>query len=218
MAWEMDDNDRAAHQAVLDVRGRISGLDRDQLDHLFREARTVNGWDGRGVSDAQIEAIFDLVKMAPTSANCCPARFVILRSAEAKERLRPALLRGNVDKTMAAPAAIIVAYDLAFHEQLPFLFPHDENAASWFTSDENLARETAFRNGSLQGAYLIMAARALGLDCGPMSGFDNAAVDAEFFAATQIKSNFICNIGYGDPESVFKRSPRFDFDQWCEVL
>lgn len=215
---DIDDLDRQAHRDLAALHAKISELDEDGLDLLFREARTVNGWLDREVTDTQIRTIFHLMAMAPTSANCSPARFKILRSTESKERLRPALLSGNTQKTIDAPATVIIAYDLAFHEQLSFLFPHDLKAASWFTSNDDLARETAFRNGSLQGAYMIMAARALGLDCGPMSGFDNAKVDEEFFGGTTIRSNFICNIGYGDPETIFKRSPRFEFEQMCEIL
>lgn len=191
-------------------------LDDQALDILFRTARTHNGWQGPGVSEAEMRAIFDLAKWGATSANCSPARFVFVVSREAKEKLKSALIAGNVEKTMAAPATVIVAYDLDFHEHLPKLFPHAD-ARSWFTGNEALIQTTAFRNGTLQGAYLMLAARALGLDCGPMSGFDNAKVDAAFFAGTRVKSNFLCNLGHGDRSKLFPRSPRFTFDEVCRI-
>ncbi len=192
-------------------------LDEACLDQLFREARTHNGWQDRPVADDELRAVFDLMKFGPTSANCSPARLLFLRTQEAKERLRPALSAGNVDKTMAAPVVTIVAHDPKFYEELPRLFPHAD-ARSWFAGSEELATATAFRNGTLQGAYLIIAARAAGLDCGPMSGFDNAKVDAEFLADTGWKSNFLVNIGYGDPAEMSPRSPRLDFDEACRLL
>ena len=187
------------------------------LDLLFRDARTHNDWQDQDVSEVLLQAVFDLAKMGPTSANCSPMRVLFLKSKEAKEKLRPALIEGNVAKTMAAPATAIIGYDLEFHEHLPKLFPHAD-ARSWFVGQDALIESTAFRNGSLQGAYFIVAARALGLDCGPMSGFDNAAVDAAFFAGTKVKSNFLCNLGYGDPKGLFPRSPRFEFDEACKIL
>jgi 3-hydroxypropanoate dehydrogenase len=187
------------------------------LDTLFRTARTHNGWQPQPVGEEQLRAIYDLAKWGATSANCSPARFVFVVSKTAKEKLRPALLAGNVTKTMAAPATVIVAYDLDFYEYLPKLFPHDD-ARSWFAGNDELIRTTAFRNGTLQGAYLMMAARALGLDCGPMSGFDNAKVDAAFFAGTKVRSNFLCNLGVGDPSKLFARSPRFSFDEVCQIV
>ena len=192
-------------------------LDAGALDLIFREARSHNDWRDDPVDDATLRALFELVKMGPTSANSSPARFVFLRSAAAKERLRPHLIPGNIDKTMRAPVTVIVAYDLAFHDHLPKLFPH-EDARSWFVGNDELIRATAFRNGTLQGAYLIVAARALGLDCGPMSGFGNDGVDAEFFAGTRTKSNFLVNLGRGDPSALFARSPRFAFDEVSEIL
>ena len=186
------------------------------LDLIFRKARTHNGWLDKPVADDTLRALYDLLKWGPTSANCSPARFVFVRSHEGKERLRPALSAGNLDKTMAAPVTAIVGYDLSFHERLPQLFPHAD-ARSWFAGKDELIRTTAFRNGSLQGAYLIIAARALGLDCGPMSGFDNAKVDAEFFPSSSVKSNFLCNLGYGDPAKLFDRSPRLAFDEACRL-
>ena len=179
---------------------------------LFTEARSFNKWQDRAVSDAQVEALYDLVKMGPTSGNCCPARFVFVRSAEGKEKLRPALSKGNLDKTMTAPVTAIIGYDAEFYEQLPRLFPHAD-ARAWFTSSPELAHATAFRNGSMQGAYLILAARSMGLDTGPLSGFDNALVDNAFFAGTAVKSNFIVNIGYGDASGNFGRLPRLAFEE-----
>lgn len=187
------------------------------LDLLFREARTHNDWTDREVSDVLLQAVFDLAKTGPTSANCSPLRIVYVRSAAAKERLKPALIEGNVEKTMAAPVTAILGHDLEFYEQLPKLFPHTD-ARAWFVGNDALIETTAFRNGSLQGAYFIMAARALGLDCGPMSGFDNVAVDRAFFPDGTIKSNFLCNLGYGDPSKLFPRSPRFDFDEVCKIV
>lgn len=187
------------------------------LDLLFREARTHNGWTDKEVSDVMLQAVFDLAKMGPTSANCSPLRIVYVKSQAAKERLKPALIEGNVDKTMDAPVTAVLGHDLEFYEQLPKLFPHTD-ARSWFLGNDDLIEATAFRNGSLQGAYFILAARALGLDCGPMSGFDNAMVDQAFFPNGKVKSNFICNLGYGDPSKLFPRSPRFDFDEVCKII
>lgn len=193
-------------------------LDNAALDTLFRTARTHNGWQARPVTDDQLQQIYDLMKMGPTSANCSPVRIVFIRSAEAKARLKPALSPGNLDKTMAAPATAIVAHDLKFFDQLPKLFPHNPDARNWFANDPKAAEIAAFRNGTLQGAYFMLAARSLGLDCGPMSGFDNAKVDAEFFPDGTVKSNFLCNLGYGDPAKLFPRSPRLDFAEACKVL
>lgn len=187
------------------------------LDLLFRQARTYSAWRDKDVSDVLLQAIYDLTKMAPTSANCSPMRVLFLRSKEAKEKLRPALMEGNVAKTMAAPVTAVVAYDMDFHEQLPKLFPHTD-ARSWFVGNESLIEETAIRNGTLQGAYLIVAARALGLDCGPMSGFDRDLVDRTFFPDGRVKSNFLCNLGHGDEAGLRPRSPRFGFDDACRVL
>jgi len=187
------------------------------LDQLFRDARTHNAWRDQDVPDAVLREIVDLAKMGPTSANCSPGRFLFVKSREAKERLKPHLSEGNRDKTMKAPLCAIIGYDLDFYRHLPKLFPHTD-AKSWFEGKDEKIAETAFRNGTLQGAYLIMAARALGLDCGPMSGFDNKAVDREFFAGTNIKSNFLCNLGYGDPSVLLPRSPRFDFDEMAKII
>ena len=188
------------------------------LDQLFREARSYSTWLDREVTDAQVEAIWELMKMGPTSANQLPARLVWCKSKEAKERLAGHASPGNKDKIVSAPLCVIVAMDLDFHEQLPWLFPHTD-AKSWFEGDAEGRKASAFRNSSLQGAYLILAARALGLDCGPMSGFDNDAVDADFFADDpKWKSNFICSIGYGDGAKLFARSPRPEFATFNRLL
>jgi len=192
-------------------------IDAHSLDLLFRTARTQNGWQPKPVPDSLLREIFDLAKMPPTSANCSPMRLVFVSTQEGKERLKPALSAGNLAKTMAAPVTAIIAYDTKFYDELPKLFPHAD-ARSWFASNETLAATTAMRNGTLQGGYLMLAARAAGLDCGPMSGFDNAAVDAEFFPDGRFKSNFLCNLGYGDGSNVFPRSPRFDFDDVCKIV
>jgi 3-hydroxypropanoate dehydrogenase len=196
----------------------MAKLSDEGLRLLFHEARTHNGWTDQPVTDDELRAVFDLMKMAPTSANNSPARFLFLRSKAAKERLKPSLSSGNLDKTMAAPAVAIVAYDLKFYEHLPKLFPHNQDAKSWFSGNDALIQATAFRNGTLQGGYFILAARALGLDCGAMSGFDNAKVDAEFFPDGTVKSNFLINLGHGDHSKLFARSPRFTFDEVCKIL
>ncbi len=183
------------------------------LDLLFRDARTHNKWRDELVSDATLRELYDLMKFGPTSANSSPARFVFIRTPEGKQKLAPALSAGNMEKTLTAPVTVIVAYDPKFFAKLPQLFPHNPDAISWFTSNDSLAATTAFRNGTLQGAYLMMAARALGLDTGAMSGFDNAKVDAAFFASNGWRSNFLVNIGHGDPEGLFDRSPRLTFDE-----
>lgn len=192
-------------------------LDAKALDQLFFEARTHNKWQSRDVPDSVLKEIVDLMRWAPTSANSSPARFVFVRSREAKARLEPLLMEGNREKTMSAPVTAIIGHDLRFYDHLPKLFPHTD-ARSWFTGNKAFADTSAFRNGTLQGGYFILAARALGLDCGPMSGFDNAGVDREFFAGTEIKSNFICSLGYGDPAGLFPRSPRFEFDEIAEII
>jgi len=187
------------------------------LDQLFRQARTYNRFSGE-VDDATLRRLYDLLKWGPTTSNSCPARFVFVRSQEAKAKLGPALDEGNYKKTMAAPCTAIIAYDVAFFEKVPVLFPHTD-ARGWFdTKPEPDLRTIALRNGSLQGAYLLLAARSLGLDCGPMSGFDNAKVDAEFFPDGQWKSNFLCNLGKGDPSKLPLANPRFEFDEVCKIL
>jgi 3-hydroxypropanoate dehydrogenase len=204
----------------------------EALDQLFREARTHNAWLDKPVTDDTLRQLYDVMKWGPTSANANPARFVFLRSQEAKERLRPTLAPGNVEKTMAAPVTVIIAYDLLFFEKLPKLFPHSPAMRDLFAQNPQLVEVTAKRNSSLQGAYLMIAARALGLDCGPMSGFDNARLDEEFFGAGKecegceqeffpaghVKSNFLCNLGYGDPSKLFPRAPRLEFNEACTLL
>ena len=209
-----------------------SVLGADALDQLFRSARTHNEWLDRPVTDETLRELYDLLKWGPTSANGSPARFLFIRSSEAKERLRPTLAPGNVEKTMKAPVTVVVAYDLLFFEKLPKLFPHSASMRGLFAANPQLVEETAKRNSSLKGAYLIVAARSLGLDCGPMSGFDNAKLDEEFFGAGRecegceqeffpsghVKSNFLCNIGYGDATKLFPRAPRLEFKEACTVL
>jgi len=215
--------------SVTPPHGPISDA---SLDQIFRTARTYTAWLDIPVSDGMLRQIYELMKWGPTSGNLCPARIVFVRSAAAKERLRPALAPGNVDKVMTAPATAIIAYDLKFYEKQPKLAPHNPKSRETFAASPDLVQSTAFRNGSLQGAYFILAARALGLDCGPMSGFDNAKVDEEFFAAGKaagtfdqefvseghFKSNFLCNIGYGDPSRLRPRQPRLAFEEACSIL
>ena len=191
-------------------------LDDKSLDLIFRQARTQNGLSGT-VSDAQLRALYEVLKMGPTTMNTQPARFVFVRSKEAKEKLRPALSPGNLDKTMAAPVTAIVAYDLRFYEFLPKMFPNNPNAKAVFEGKDEVNKIVCLRNGSLQGAYLIIAARAMGIDTGPMSGFDNAKVDAAFFPDGRWKSNFLCNLGKGDPAKVFPRNPRLTFEEACRI-
>jgi 3-hydroxypropanoate dehydrogenase len=193
-----------------------AAIDEAALSQLFLSARTHNKWLDRPVPDELLVKIVDLVKLGPTSANCEPVRIVFVKSPEAKARLKPHLSSGNLEKTMAAPVTAIIGYDLEFYEKLPKLFPHTD-ARSWFTGKPEHIVETAFRNGSLEGAYLILAARALGLDCGPMSGFDQAGVTAEFFAGTPIKANFLCNIGYGDASALKPRQPRLSFEEIATI-
>jgi 3-hydroxypropanoate dehydrogenase len=207
-------------------------IDDTALNALFREARTYFKWRPQPVSDQILHELYEVLKWAPTSANAAPARFAFLRSKEAKERLRPALAPMNVHKVMTAPVTVIIGYDLKFYAHLPKLFPHNTGMAKLFQNNPELVESTARRNSSLQGAYLILAARALGLDCGPLSGFDQAKVDEEFFAAGRpcfgcdqeffpeghVKSNFLCNLGYGDPASLFPRQPRLAFEEACSLL
>jgi 3-hydroxypropanoate dehydrogenase len=191
-------------------------VDGTALSILFHDARTYSAWQDRPVSEDVLRAAWDLAKMGPTSANCSPARIIFVLSREAKEKLKPALSEGNVAKTIAAPATAIFGYDLAFYERLPELFPHTD-ARSWFAGKEKHIETTAFRNGTLQSGYFILAARALGLDCGPMSGFDNAKVDEAFFPDTTIRSNFLCNLGYGDASKLRPRNKRLSFDEACQI-
>jgi 3-hydroxypropanoate dehydrogenase len=192
-------------------------LSEEALDILFRQARTHRNWLDKPVSDVLLRQIYELMKYGPTSANSCPARILFLRTAEAKERLRPALAEGNVDKTMKAPVTAVIAHDLKFYDQMPKLAPQNPGVRDMFAKSAELAASTAFRNGSLQGGYFILAARSVGLDCGPMSGFDNAKVDAEFFPEN-VESNFICNLGYGDSSKLFPRGPRLAFEEVCKLL
>jgi 3-hydroxypropanoate dehydrogenase len=192
-------------------------LSDDGLDLIFRKARTHRAWLDRPVPDALLRQVYELACLGPTSANCSPMRVLFVKTREAKERLRPCLSSGNVDKTMQAPVTAIVGHALEFYEQLPRLFPTADMRANYVGKPELIAA-TAFRNGSLQGAYLLLAARALGLDCGGMSGFDNAKVDAEFFPDGRIKSNFLCNLGYGDAAKLAPRAPRLPFDEVCRLI
>jgi 3-hydroxypropanoate dehydrogenase len=210
----------------------MNALEDTVLDQLFRAARTQNAWHDKPVSESTLRQLYDLMKWGPTSANSGPARFVFVRSKEAKARLLPTLAPGNIDKTMSAPVTVIVAYDLLFHQKLPKLFPHSPGMKDLFASNPQLVELTARRNSSLQGAYMMLAARALGLDVGPLSGFDNAKVDEEFFAAGKectdcddeffpeghVRSNFLCNLGYGDPSKLMPRLPRLEFDEACTIM
>jgi len=193
-------------------------LNSEGQDLLFRNARSYSYWQDRPVGDALLRQVYDLAKMGPTSANMCPLRIIFVRSREAKERLKPALHAGNVQKVMTAPVTAILGMDIHFYEKLPQLFPHAD-ARSWFKDlPEQVLEYVALRNSSLQGAYFMLAARSLGLDCGPMSGFDNAKVDAEFFAGTTVRSNFLCALGYGDASKLHPRSPRLTFEEACQVI
>jgi 3-hydroxypropanoate dehydrogenase len=194
----------------------MTTLGESALDQLFRAARTHNAWTGKPVADDTLRALFDLMKWGPTSANCSPARVIFVRTPEGKARLLRAMSPGNQEKTRAAPVTAIIAMDLEFHEKLPRLFPHAD-ARSWFAGKPALIESTAFRNSSLQGAYLMLAARALGLDCGPMSGFDADKLNSDFFPDGKVRANFVCNLGYGDPSGLFARSPRFAFDEACTL-
>jgi 3-hydroxypropanoate dehydrogenase len=192
-------------------------LNDQSLDTLFRQARSHNAWQDKSVSDDLLKQLYDLMKMGPTSANSCPGRFVFITSDEAKEKLKACLDEGNVEKSMTAPVVAIIGMDLEFYEQLPTLFPHTD-ARAWFVGKADKIQETAFRNSSLQGAYLMLAARSLGLDCGPMSGFDSAKLDTAFFPNGKVKSNFICAIGYGDEAGLYPRGPRLDFNEAAEIV
>ena len=192
-------------------------IDQKALDVLFNKARTHNGWLDKKVDTDLLHKAWDLTVMGPTSANCEPMRVVFVQSEAAKDRLKPFMSEGNAAKTMAAPVTAIIGMDMAFYEKLPQLFPHAD-ARSWFAGNDDLIKATAFRNGSLQGAYLILALRSLGLDCGPMSGFDADGVDGEFFAGTTIKTNFMVNIGYGDASKLFDRSPRLAFNDGASII
>ncbi len=187
------------------------------LDLIFREARTLKKWRPEPVNEDLLRAAWDLARLGPTSANCSPARILFVISPEAKSRLKPCLAEGNVEQTMAAPATAVIGHDLKFYERLHELFPFAD-ARSWFEGKDDLIQTTAFRNGSLQGAYFMLAARAVGLDCGPMSGFDNQRIDAEFFPDGGVRSNFLCNLGFGDRDALHPRAPRLSFDEACAVI
>ena len=207
----------AAQEKFKDLKERINPLDEEALNLVFGEARSMNGWQDKDVSDAMIRSLYDLTKMGPTSTNCSPARFVFVKSEAEKAKLESALMPNNISKVMTAPVVAIIAYDLDFSDHMTKLFPHMDVAPMYKGNDE-MNVSTAFRNSSLQGAYLMMVARAMGLDCGPMSGFDNQLIDETFFSDTNIKSNFLCCIGYGDSTKIFQRLPRLDFDEVCKII
>lgn len=193
-------------------------IDDNGLDTLFRSARTYNDWQDKDVSDVLIKAIYDLTKYGATSANCCPARLVFVKSAESRKKLVSCVDEGNAKKVAVAPVTVVIGHDMKFYDHLAQLFPHDLSARSWFADKPEVIADTAFRNGTLQGAYLMLAARALGLDCGPMSGFDKKAAKEAFFPDSDVEVNFICSLGYGDKDSIFPRSPRFDFNEACSIV
>ena len=207
----------AAQEKFKDLKERTNPLDEEALNLIFGEARSMNGWQDKDVSDAMIRSLYDLTKMGPTSTNCSPARFVFVKSEAEKVKFEPALLPNNISKVMTAPVVAIIGYDLDFSDHMTKLFPHMDVAPMYKGNDE-MNVSTAFRNSSLQGAYFMMVARAMGLDCGPMSGFNNQLVDETFFSDTNIKSNFLCCIGYGDSTKIFQRLPRLDFDEVCKII
>ena len=207
----------AAQETFSNLKNNNESLNESQLNLLFGEARSMNGWQDREVSDDMIKSIYNLTKMGPTSTNCCPARFKFIKSEDQKLKLKESLLPNNIDKVMSAPVIAIIGFDLDFSNNMGKLFPHMD-VAPMYKNDEIINYSTAFRNSSLQGAYFMMVSRALGLDCGPMSGFNNAIVDEVFFSGTNIKSNFLCCIGYGDPSKIFMRLPRLDFNEVCEII
>ena len=213
-----DTKDLAAQETFRRLKEEVSRADPATLRLILTDARTQNVWQQRDVADDLLKEIYQIMKMGPTSANCCPARIVFLKSQASRERLRSALKPNNIDKTMSAPVTAIIAYDTAFWKHAETMFPQNPGAQLTFKDNPTGSGIAAFRNGSLQGAYFLIAARAVGLDCGPMSGFDNSLVDDEFFPDTTLKSNFLCNLGYGDPSKTFKRLPRFNFDEVCEIL
>ncbi len=207
-----------AQQQAVKLRDETPLLSERALDLIIREARSHNGWLDKPVSDELLNQLYDIVKMGSTSMNTCPARFIFVRSPESKERLKKCLAPLNVDKVLAAPVTVIIGHDMEFYKHMPKLFAHNPHAQKLFENNEKMVESTAFRNGTLQGGYLMIAARALGLDIGPMSGFNNQACDQEFFAGTKIKSNFLCSLGYGDTNKIFQRLPRFTFDEVCELI
>jgi len=192
-------------------------LDDAGFDLIFKEARSYNGWHDRDIDDDVLQKIYDMMRYGPTSANCCPMRLIFVKSDEAKEKLKPCLMEGNVEKTMSAPVTVLMANDMDFYEHMPFLFPHTD-AKSWFVGKEKFIASTAERNGTLQAAYFMIAARGFGLDCGPMTGFSPKKTKEAFFPDQNVVVNMLCNLGYGDPESIFERSPRFPFDDVCKVV
>ena len=206
-----------AQTTFTELKNSSKPLNDEQLNLLFGQARSMNGWQDKEVSDDMVKSIYELTKMGPTSTNCCPARFKFIKSNEQKQLLKEALLPNNVDKVMSAPVIAIIGYDLDFSDNMGKLFPHMD-IAPMYKGNAEFNQATAFRNSSLQGAYFMMVSRAHGLDCGPMSGFNNELVDSTFFKGTNIKSNFLCCIGYGDPSKIFMRLPRLDFDEVCEIL
>ncbi|MDA7701972.1 malonic semialdehyde reductase [Gammaproteobacteria bacterium] len=207
----------AAQETFSNLKNNNESLNESQLNLLFGEARSMNGWQDREVSDDMIKSIYNLTKMGPTSTNCCPARFKFIKSEDQKLKLKESLLPNNIDKVMSAPVIAIIGFDLDFSNNMGKLFPHMD-VAPMYKNNEIMNHSTAFRNSSLQGAYFMMVSRALGLDCGPMSGFNNAIVDEVFFSGTNIKSNFLCCIGYGDPSKIFMRLPRLGFNEVCEII
>ena len=207
----------AAQETFFNLKNNNESLNESQLNLLFGEARSMNGWQDREVSDDMIKSIYNLTKMGPTSTNCCPARFKFIKSEDQKLKLKESLLPNNIDKVMSAPVIAIIGFDLDFSNNMGKLFPHMD-VAPMYKNNEIMNHSTAFRNSSLQGAYFMMVSRALGLDCGPMSGFNNEIVDEVFFSGTNIKSNFLCCIGYGDPSKIFMRLPRLDFNEVCEII
>ena len=207
----------AAQEKFKDLKERTNPLDEEALNLIFGEARSMNGWQDKDVSDAMIHSLYDLTKMGPTSTNCSPARFVFVKSEAEKVKFEPALLPNNISKVMTAPVVAIIGYDLDFSDHMTKLFPHMD-VAPMYKGNNEMNVSTAFRNSSLQGAYFMMVARAMGLDCGPMSGFNNQLVDETFFSDTNIKSNFLCCIGYGDSTKIFQRLPRLDFDEVCKII
>ena len=206
-----------AQSTFTDLKNNSDPLNDKQLSLLFGEARSMNGWQDKEVSDDMVKSIYELTKMGPTSTNCCPARFKFIKSDDQKQLLKDALLPNNIDKVMSAPVIAIIGYDLDFSDNMGKLFPHMD-IAPMYKGNAEFNQATAFRNSSLQGAYFMMVSRALGLDCGPMSGFNNDLVDKTFFKDTNIKSNFLCCIGFGDPSKIFMRLPRLNFDDVCEIL
>jgi 3-hydroxypropanoate dehydrogenase len=207
-----------AQQKASALRTDTPLLSEESLDLIIREARSHNGWLDKPISDDILTQLYDIVKMGSTSMNTCPARFIFVRTEEGKARLKKCLAPLNIDKVLSAPVTVIIAHDMEFYQHMPKLFAHNPGAQKLFENNDKMVQSTAFRNGTLQGGYLMVAARALGLDIGPMSGFNNQACDDEFFSGTSIKSNFLCSLGYGDTSKIFQRLPRFDFDEVCQLV